>query len=140
MNKYSEKAKEYGIKLVWSNKEIKSGGYNIAGTFKGHETGVIFIQNNLSEIETENVFNHELGQLLKGDPITELSAPALHMNSEAKANTYMIHEKAVEWVRSFDGNYDCGLSPEQFLLWAGFDVKTFYYMAEREIRDVVLSL
>ncbi|MFL1695658.1 hypothetical protein ACJQWY_02415 [Weissella kandleri] len=140
MDKYKDKAKSVGVKLIWVNKPLLNGGYNIAGEFKGFHTGVIFIQSDLSSSEIDYVFNHELGQLLDGSPITKLSSTMLHSQSEARANEYMIHQKVIEWLKTFEGNYDTGLYPERFLRWAGLDIRKFYYVAEKEIKEVISAI
>jgi hypothetical protein len=132
---YSKRAKSFGVKLVWSSKVIKNGGYNVAGSFKSYPLGVIFIQDNLTADMTKKVFEHELGQLVKGQPIHKTSAPALHLNSESTANRYMVHEKAKEWVLGFNGDYHM-VKIDNFLGWAGLS-NDYYRLAKEELEEVL---
>lgn len=133
---YEKIAANYGIKLVWTSRHMGGGGSNVSGPFSNYPTGVIFIQEDLNAERTKEVFDHEIGQLLEGLPTTKYSAPAVHSQSEAAANRYMIRQKVIEWLRGFDGNFPEILHADTFLRWANLPMN-LYDLAEREIRDLV---
>ncbi|TYC48849.1 hypothetical protein ESZ50_06200 [Weissella muntiaci] len=133
---YLDIVKSIGIPLIWSDEPIASKGFYLPNAKMISPVGALFVQSDLSESEIENVVLHELGHKIDGDILTRLSAPQLHIINESKANRFMIHKKASEWINGFEGNYPNSLDVVVFLKWAHLPLR-LYAIAEDEIKDLV---
>lgn len=134
---YHDILRETGIVLIWAP-ELHDKGFYVpyAEEFQS-ENGIIFVRLGLSEEETECVILHECGHKIKGRTLSKLSPPQLHIINEAKANRYMIHCKAEEWLDYMDAEDLEYVSVERFLNWCELNVKEFYDMAEQEIYSII---
>lgn len=134
---YHDILRETGIVLIWAP-ELHDKGFYVpyAEEFQS-ENGIIFVRLGLSEGETECVILHECGHKIKGRTLSKLSPPQLHIINEAKANRYMIHCKAEEWLDYMDAEDLEYVSVERFLNWCELNVKEFYDMAEQEIYRII---
>lgn len=133
---YLDIVKSTGIPLIWSDEPIASKGLYLPNAKIISPVGALFVQSDLPESEIENVILHELGHKIDGDILTRLSAPQLHIINESKANRYMIHKKASEWINGFEGNYPNSLDVVVFLKWAHLPLR-LYAIAEDELKDLI---
>jgi len=134
---YHDILRETGIVLIWAPELHDKGFYVPYAEECQSENGIIFVRLGLSEDETECVILHECGHKIKGRTLSKLSPPQLHIINESKANRYMIHCKAEEWLNYMDDEDREYISIERFLNWCELNVREFYDMAEQEIYRII---
>ena len=128
---YKEILDEIWIPLVFSTSPLDGGGYYLPYAFEYGDNGAIIVDGTLdSEIETECIILHECGHKITGRILSKLSPPQLHIINESKANRYMIHCKAEEWLNYMDDEDREYISIERFLNWCELNVREFYDMAD----------
>ncbi|WP_270513431.1 hypothetical protein [Lactococcus lactis] len=134
---YHDILRETGIVLIWAPELHDKGFYVPYAEECKSENGIVFVRLGLSEDETECVILHECGHKIKGRTLSKLSPPQLHIINESKANRYMIHCKAEEWLNYMDDEDREYISIERFLNWCELNVREFYDMAEQEIYRII---
>lgn len=134
---YHDILRETGIVLIWAPELHDKGFYVPYAEECQSENGIVFVRLGLSEDETECVILHECGHKIKGRTLSKLSPPQLHIINESKANRYMIHCKAEEWLNYMDDEDREYISIERFLNWCELNVREFYDMAEQEIYRII---
>lgn len=124
---YKEILDELGCKIIRATTDEKVGLYI-------DELNIIFLSENLDEIELENYTLHETAHALSGDVLTRLSPPQLEMVQEARANRTMIRHQAEKWLDSYDILPDY-IDITTFLEYFHFP-NSFYGMAEDEFKKL----
>lgn len=135
---YHDILRETGIVLIWAPELHDKGFYVPYAEECQSENGIIFVRLGLSEDETECVILHECGHKIKGRTLSKLSPCQLHIINEAKANRFMIHCKAIDYLEEIDYNA-CYYTPERFLTRFKLSVKEFYDMAAQEMEQIAIE-
>ena len=135
---YHDILRETGIALIWAPELHEKGLYIPYAEECQSENGIIFVNPNLDDNETEFVILHECGHKIKGTTLTKMSSSQLHIINEVKANRFMIHCKAEDYLEEIDyqANY---YTPERFLTRFRLSVQDFYYIAEQEMGKIALD-
>ncbi len=132
---YQEILDEIGVPLILSPEPLDGGGYYLPYAFEFGEEGVLIGDGTLDGEGLELVVLHECGHKITGCTLSKLSAPQLHIVNEAKANRFMIHCKAKDYLIEIDYmvNY---FTPERFLQRFKLSVELFYDMADQEMKKI----
>lgn len=120
--------KKLGISYIFITTPEKTGAYL-------DEFNLIYLSNNLSKDELENIILHETWHAMSKDFLTKLSSSQLKSIQEAKANQYMIHKRCEAYLSAFDNKPDY-INIEGFLNYFNLDTN-FYELAEREFRQLL---
>lgn len=133
---YQEILDEIGVPLLLSPAPLIGGGYYLPDAFEFGENGALVADGTLDGEKLELVVLHECGHKITGCTLSKLSAPQLHIVNEAKANRFMIHCKAKDYLVEIDYmvNY---FTPERFLQRFKLSVESFYDMADQEMKKIV---
>jgi len=136
---YKEILDEIGIPLVFSTSPLDGGGYYLPYAFEYGENGAIIVDGTIeSDEQMEIITLHECGHKIKGTTLTKLSSSQLHVINEAKANRFMIHCKAIDYLEEID-YHACYYTPERFLTRFKLSVKEFYDMAAQEMEQIAIE-
>lgn len=136
--KYTEIAEELNIPILFSDDALACVGQYLPQATFASPNGVIILMSDLTDQQKEDVVLHEIGHKIDGKLLNRLSPPQVHIANEGKANHFMLKHKITEWLSGFDGDYTAATT-FRFLEWAQLDPAKFYYMADDELRDAVLS-
>lgn len=135
---YKEILDEIGVPLLLSPEPLKGGGYYLPNAFEFGENGALVADGTLNGEALELVVLHECGHKITGCTLSKLSAPQLHIVNEAKANRFMIHRKAEDYLIEVDYMADY-FTPERFLQRFKLSVELFYDMAAQEMEEIANS-
>ena len=136
---YKEILDDIGVVLQFTPHHLDGGGYYLPYAFEYGENGVIMVDGLLdSEEDIEFVILHECGHKIDGQILTKLSPPQLHIINEAKANRFMIHCKAEDYLEEIDYQINY-FTPERFLTRFKLSVKEFYDIAEQEMEKIAFE-
>ena len=135
---YHDILRETGIVLIWAHELHEKGFYIPYAEEFQSENGIIFIRLGMSEEETECVILHECGHKIKGTTLTKLSSYQLHIINEAKANRFMIHYKAIDYLEEIEYHINY-YTPERFLTRFKLSVKEFYDIAAQEMEKIAFE-
>ena len=128
---------ETGIECFWLPIDFAEQGIYLAPCPK-FINGAIGLRLGMDDISTDIVALHEIGHIVDGSALNRVNSILKHLKNEAKANQFMIREKALEWLLEIDFIVDY-YTPERFLKHFGLSTIKFYDMAEQEMRKIALE-
>ncbi|MBK5077359.1 ImmA/IrrE family metallo-endopeptidase [Lactococcus lactis] len=98
------------------------------------EQNYIFISNDNSEIQTENILLHEIGHVYHNHRHVDLHSWGWNNRQEAEANKYMIEQRADQWLAQYDWEPE-KIDYEAFLNYFELD-HCYYRLAEKVFEEI----
>ncbi|MCT1193299.1 ImmA/IrrE family metallo-endopeptidase [Lactococcus lactis] len=94
----------------------------------------IFISNDNSEIQTENILLHEIGHVFHKHRHIDLHSWGWNNRQESEANKYMIEQRADEWLAQYDWEPE-KIDYDAFLDYFELD-HCFYRLTEKVFEEL----
>lgn len=101
MSLISELTSQLDARIIYFDKDLHNL-YRDGMTQTFLKQNYIFISNDNSEKQTENILLHEIGHVFYKHRHIDLHSWGWNNRQEAEANKYMIEQRADEWLAQYD--------------------------------------